>query len=109
MPALDPDRGDGGRRVRHAGKDDDQTHVDFYSAPVYHMMGIPEDMMTPVFAVSRIAGWTAHIIEEKFGDAQGKPALSPSVVGIHGELLRQGGVHVYADRGTDMIRVRSAE
>jgi len=31
--------------------------------------------MTPVFAVSRIAGWAAHIIEEKFGDAQGKPAL----------------------------------
>jgi citrate synthase len=31
--------------------------------------------MTPIFAVSRIAGWTSHIIEEKFGDAQEKPAL----------------------------------
>jgi citrate synthase len=31
--------------------------------------------MTPVFAVARIAGWTAHIIEEKFADAQEKPAL----------------------------------
>jgi citrate synthase len=31
--------------------------------------------MTPVFAVSRIAGWTAHIIEEKFAEAQEKPAL----------------------------------
>jgi citrate synthase len=31
--------------------------------------------MTPLFAVSRIAGWTAHCIEEKFGDAQEKPAL----------------------------------
>jgi citrate synthase len=31
--------------------------------------------MTPVFAVARISGWTAHIIEEKFGDAQDKPAL----------------------------------
>jgi citrate synthase len=57
------------------GKTTIKPNVDFYSAPVYHMMGIPEDMMTPVFAVSRIAGWTAHGIEEKFGDAQGKPAL----------------------------------
>jgi citrate synthase len=40
------------------------------------MMGIPGDLMTPLFAVSRIAGWTSHIIEEKFGDAhEGKPAL----------------------------------
>jgi citrate synthase len=57
------------------GKETIKPNVDFYSAPVYHMMGIPRDLMTPVFAVSRIAGWTAHIIEEKFGDAQGKPAL----------------------------------
>ena len=49
--------------------------MDFYSAPVYHLMGIPGDLMTPVFAIARIAGWTAHIIEEKFGEAQGKPAL----------------------------------
>jgi citrate synthase len=52
-----------------------KPNVDFFSAPVYHMMGIPDDLMTPLFAISRIAGWTAHIIEEKFGDAQGKPAL----------------------------------
>ncbi len=57
------------------GKTTIKPNVDFYSAAVYHMMGIPDDLMTPVFAVSRIAGWTAHIIEEKFGDAQGKPAL----------------------------------
>ncbi len=53
-----------------------RPNVDFYSAPVYHMMGIPHDLMTPVFAVARMAGWTAHIIEEKFGDAQEeKPVL----------------------------------
>ncbi|MDQ5987582.1 MAG: Citrate synthase [Syntrophus sp. SKADARSKE-3] len=52
-----------------------KPNVDFYSAAVYHMLGIPLDTMTPLFAVSRIAGWTAHIIEEKFGDAQEKPAL----------------------------------
>jgi citrate synthase len=57
------------------GKTTIKPNVDFYSAAVYHMMGIPHDIMTPVFAVSRIAGWAAHIIEEKFGDAQGKPAL----------------------------------
>ena len=57
------------------GKSTIRPNVDFFSAPVYHMMGIPGDQMTPLFAVSRISGWTAHIIEEKFGDAQEKPAL----------------------------------
>jgi citrate synthase len=50
-------------------------NVDFYSASVYHMMGIPTDLFTPVFAISRIAGWSAHIIEEKFAEAQPKPEL----------------------------------
>jgi citrate synthase len=52
-----------------------KPNVDFYSAPVYHIMGIPGDLMTPIFAMSRIAGWSAHIIEEKFAEAQEKPAL----------------------------------
>jgi citrate synthase len=52
-----------------------KPNVDFYSAPVYHIMGIPGDLMTPIFAMSRIAGWCAHIIEEKFAEAQEKPAL----------------------------------
>jgi len=57
------------------GRTEIQPNVDFYSAPVYHIMGIPVDIMTPVFAISRIAGWCAHIIEEKFGEAHEKPAL----------------------------------
>jgi citrate synthase len=57
------------------GKTMIKPNVDFYSAPVYHLMGIPGDLMTPVFAVARVSGWTAHIIEEKFAEAQGKPAL----------------------------------
>jgi citrate synthase len=57
------------------GKTTIKPNVDFYSASVYHLMGIPLDLMTPIFAIARVAGWTAHIIEEKFGDAQGKPAL----------------------------------
>jgi 2-methylcitrate synthase len=57
------------------GKSEIKPNVDFYSASVYHLLGIPRDLMTPIFAISRIAGWTAHIIEEKTGEAQVKPAL----------------------------------
>jgi citrate synthase len=39
-------------------------NVDFYAATVYHYLGIPTDLFTPVFSVSRMAGWTAHIIEQ---------------------------------------------
>lgn len=63
------------REFEARGKTTIKPNVDFFSAPVYHMMGIPPDIMTPVFAISRIAGWAAHIIEEKFGDAQEKPVL----------------------------------
>lgn len=40
------------------------VNVDFYSASVYYALNIPIDLFTPVFAVSRIAGWTAHILEQ---------------------------------------------
>ncbi|MES2802834.1 MAG: citrate synthase [Bdellovibrionota bacterium] len=39
-------------------------NVDFYSATVYHSMGIPTDIFTPIFAVSRVAGWVAHANEQ---------------------------------------------
>ena len=39
-------------------------NVDFYSASTYYMMGIALDMYTPIFAVSRISGWTGHILEQ---------------------------------------------
>lgn len=51
------------------------SNVDFYSAAVYYMMGIPIDLFTPVFAISRVSGWTAHVLEEQFGGASGKPVL----------------------------------
>ncbi len=57
------------------GKTGIRPNVDFHSAPVYYLMGIPTDLMTPVFAVARIAGWSAHIIEEVMAEAQDKPAL----------------------------------
>jgi len=40
------------------------TNVDFYSGFVYSMLGIPRELYTPIFAVSRIAGWAAHRLEE---------------------------------------------
>jgi len=39
-------------------------NVDFYSASTYHVLGIPTDMFTPIFAISRVAGWTGHVIEQ---------------------------------------------
>ncbi len=50
-------------------------NVDFFSASVYHMMGLSTDLFTPVFAIARVSGWAAHIIEEKFAEAQPKPEL----------------------------------
>jgi len=40
------------------------ANVDFYSASTYHVLGIDEDLFTPVFAVSRISGWAAHVLEQ---------------------------------------------
>ncbi|HZI20611.1 MAG TPA: citrate synthase [Pyrinomonadaceae bacterium] len=39
-------------------------NVDYYSGSVYHLMGIPLDLFTPIFAVSRVAGWTGHVLEQ---------------------------------------------
>ncbi|MDQ4072910.1 MAG: citrate (Si)-synthase, partial [Thermoproteota archaeon] len=50
-------------------------YVDLYSASLYYSLGIPVELNTPLFAISRIAGWNAHIIEEKFAEAAPKPAL----------------------------------
>ena len=40
------------------------ANVDFYSASTYYSLGIPPDLFTPVFAVSRMSGWTAHVLEQ---------------------------------------------
>ena len=54
------------RRIEALVKSDKQLNpnVDFYSASTYYTLGIPIDLFTPIFAVSRIAGWTAHILEQ---------------------------------------------
>ncbi|HCY84281.1 MAG TPA: citrate (Si)-synthase [Desulfobacteraceae bacterium] len=50
-------------------------NVDFYSASLFYAMGIATDMFTPLFAVSRVSGWTAHVIEEQYAMAAPKPSL----------------------------------
>jgi citrate synthase len=51
------------------------VNVDFYSATLYYAMGIPVDYFTPVFALARIAGWAAHVLEEQYAEAAPKPML----------------------------------
>jgi len=51
------------------------VNVDFYSASLYNAMDIPADLFTPVFAIARIAGWCAHVVEEQFAGAAPKPTL----------------------------------
>jgi citrate synthase len=59
---------------RRKGKDI-YVNVDFYSGSLYYSMGFPVDLFTPVFAVARIAGWCAHVIEEQYAGAAPKPML----------------------------------
>jgi len=49
-------------------------NVDFYSASAYYMMGIPIDLFTPIFAMSRMVGWTAHVIEQQGDNRLIRPA-----------------------------------
>lgn len=51
------------------------VNVDFYSAPLYYAMGIAVDIFSPVFAISRVVGWTAHVLEEQYAQAAPKPML----------------------------------
>lgn len=40
-------------------------NVDFYAAPLYHLIGLPLDLYTPIFALSRVSGWCAHVLEQR--------------------------------------------
>jgi citrate synthase len=51
------------------------VNVDFYSASLYYTMGIPLDLFTPIFAISRISGWAAHYLEEFFAESAPKATL----------------------------------
>lgn len=61
-------------------------NVDFYSGFVYDMLGIPEELFTPIFAIARISGWSAHRLEEIINDGKIiRPAYK--YVGYHREYL----------------------
>ena len=62
------------------------ANVDFYSGFIYDMLGIPEELFTPIFAVSRISGWSAHRLEEVCNDGKIiRPAYK--YVGEHHEYV----------------------
>jgi citrate synthase len=50
-------------------------NVDFYSASLFYAMGIAMDLFSPIFALSRVSGWCAHVMEEQFAMAAPKPSL----------------------------------
>jgi citrate synthase len=50
-----------------------RPNVDFYAASVYRSLGIPTDLFTPVFAISRMSGWTAHVIEQQLDNRLIRP------------------------------------
>ncbi len=63
--------------AREMDKKDKQVkpNVDFFSASVYRMLGFPSDMYTPIFAVARISGWMAHLLEQYDGNRIMRPRL----------------------------------
>ena len=65
----------GKEEFRRRKNSDIYVNVDFYSGSLYLSLGIPVDLFTPVFAIARISGWSAHVIEEQFAGAAPKPML----------------------------------
>lgn len=68
--------------AREVGSKGIYPNVDFYSATTYHSIGLKLDLFTPMFAMSRIAGWSGHVIEQLDGNRLFRPAAK--YVGPHG-------------------------
>ena len=60
------------------------ANLDFYSGFIYEMIGLPQEIYTPIFAMARIVGWTAHRIEEL--NFEGRRIIRPAYRNIQGEL-----------------------
>ena len=74
-----------GRQVFNEGREKKRplcANVDFYSGFVYDMIGVPQELFTPLFAVSRIVGWSAHHLEELLN---GGPIIRPSYKAVGGK------------------------
>jgi citrate synthase len=63
------------------------ANVDFYSGLVYRSMGIPKELFTPIFAMSRVAGWSAHRIEEIIQGRLMRPSYFSSLPGLRKEYV----------------------
>ena len=72
-----------GRKCLSAHRKTDKpvcANLDFYSGFIYEMIGIPKELYTPIFAMSRIVGWTAHRIEELHFD--GRRIIRPAYMNV---------------------------
>ena len=58
-------------------------NVDFYSGFVYEMLDIPRELFTPIFAIARIAGWSAHRLEELVGNGK---IIRPAYMSVMKEI-----------------------
>jgi len=63
------------------------ANVDFYSGFVYRSMGIPKELFTPIFAISRVAGWSAHRIEEIIQGRLIRPSYVTSIPGVRQDYV----------------------
>jgi 2-methylcitrate synthase len=50
------------------------ANADFFTASVYHFMGIPTELFTPIFVCSRVTGWAAHVMEQRANNKLIRPA-----------------------------------
>jgi len=59
------------------------ANVDFYTAPLFYSLGFPGDEFTPIFACGRIAGWTAHVLEQLADNRLIRPQATYSGPAVH--------------------------
>src|SRR3989441_11051764 len=79
------------------------ANVDFYSASTYYSLGIPVDLFTPVFAVSRMSGWTAHVLEQYHNNRLIRPRAEYT-----GAAVGEAWGETAAGRGSGGRRLRCA-